>query len=138
MKTMKKLTMVLAMMLVMIAAVFAKSVNTSQMFIENNTGNAICVVASNENGDVLWGNGYIIVGDGETIVVEVDYETKEPTQLLAVVFNFDAKTGVGHGGCWRGIQVLSAGTLSFTYGEKGPSFEKKASLAVDGQRVFSF
>ena len=131
--------MVLMMVAVMsVAAAFAKSVNTSQMFIENNTGNTICVVASNENGDLLWGNGYIIVSDGEAIVVEVDYTTKEPTQLLAVVFDFDAKTGVGHGGCWGGIQVLSAGTLSFTYGENGPLLTEKAPLAVNGQRVFSF
>jgi Ethanolamine utilization protein EutJ (predicted chaperonin) len=138
MKMTKKLTVLFMVLMMSISAVFAKSVNTSQMFIENNTGNTIAVVASNDNGDLLWGNGYIIVSDGEAIVVEVDYTTKEPTQLLAVVFDFDPSTGVGHCGCWTGIQVLSNGTISFTYEEKGPSIQKKVPLAVNGQRVFKF
>lgn len=128
---MKRLIIIILALTVLVGCSNIMSI-TTPMVVENNTGNTIAVVASNENGDVLWENGYMIVEDGEAIIVDT---TKESTRIIAVILDFDTETGAGSI-VWRKIKVLYNVTRTFT-GQRC-YVKSSTSFATNRQRIFRF
>lgn len=115
---MKRFILMVTMMLMPAAAVFAAS-NTKTAFVKNSTGDTIALVEQNDDNTYDWST--IVVVHKDCIAI------KHSEKRISILIGFDESTGKVKGGYWTNFDTKGI-LFEITVNDKGVPCGKEASL----------